>query len=401
MKRHVTYANVVATLALVFSMAGGALAASHYLITSTKQIKPSVLRAIRGPVRVVTAVGPKGATGQEGYNPVPGPQGFPGERGPEGPRGLSIVNEPGARGPKGEQGPQAERGPTGPTGPTGVGATGPKGEPGSSGSTGPQGPTGPFGIGPTGPKGEPGSSGSTGPQGPTGPFGGPTGETGPPGEKGATGPAGGGTGGAGITGAAGPTGEKGATGPTGPPGTGGTGGGGVSREECELVKAPPEHIDCFLKSKATETGGWSATMRAASGTEQAETQGVVSFPIPLKVNEQVKLNYRDEAQSASPAAPCLGSATEPIAEAGNLCVYRGGAGSGSKEKGGGTIDKNAKFVKFEDFLGESFAETGLANSGDLGVDVVFRTTEYNEEEPLTLKTEAGLNAKGSWAVTAK
>jgi hypothetical protein len=43
-RRHVTYADVAATLALVFAMSGGALAAKHYLLTSTKQIKPSVLK---------------------------------------------------------------------------------------------------------------------------------------------------------------------------------------------------------------------------------------------------------------------------------------------------------------------------------------------------------------------
>ena len=43
-----TYANVTATLALVFSMTGGALAASHYLITSEKQINPKVLKALKG-----------------------------------------------------------------------------------------------------------------------------------------------------------------------------------------------------------------------------------------------------------------------------------------------------------------------------------------------------------------
>jgi hypothetical protein len=31
MRRHLSYANVVATLALVFAMTGGAFAASHYL----------------------------------------------------------------------------------------------------------------------------------------------------------------------------------------------------------------------------------------------------------------------------------------------------------------------------------------------------------------------------------
>ncbi len=45
-RRHLTYANVAATLALVFSMSAGALAASHYLITSTSQIKPNVRRAL-------------------------------------------------------------------------------------------------------------------------------------------------------------------------------------------------------------------------------------------------------------------------------------------------------------------------------------------------------------------
>ena len=45
-RRRATYANVVATLALVFAMSGGALAAARYIITSTKQIKPSVLTAI-------------------------------------------------------------------------------------------------------------------------------------------------------------------------------------------------------------------------------------------------------------------------------------------------------------------------------------------------------------------
>jgi hypothetical protein len=34
-RRHLSYANVVATMALVFAMSGSALAAKHYLITST------------------------------------------------------------------------------------------------------------------------------------------------------------------------------------------------------------------------------------------------------------------------------------------------------------------------------------------------------------------------------
>lgn len=57
----------VAWLALFFSLAGTGLAASHYLITSTHQIKPSVLRALRGA---------RGAEGQPGPQ---GPQGPPGK----------------------------------------------------------------------------------------------------------------------------------------------------------------------------------------------------------------------------------------------------------------------------------------------------------------------------------
>jgi hypothetical protein len=45
MRKHLTYANVTATLALVFAMSGGALAAKHYLVTKTNQISPTVLKS--------------------------------------------------------------------------------------------------------------------------------------------------------------------------------------------------------------------------------------------------------------------------------------------------------------------------------------------------------------------
>ena len=64
-----TYANVVATLALVFAMSGGALAASRYLITSTKQISPKVLKQIKGKAGaagVAGTAGKEGAAGKEG-----------------------------------------------------------------------------------------------------------------------------------------------------------------------------------------------------------------------------------------------------------------------------------------------------------------------------------------------
>jgi len=84
-RRHVSYANVVATMALVFAMGGTAIAAKHYLISSTKQIKPSVLRSLRG------SAGPKGATGLQG---APGKEGAAGKEGKEGKAGPLLTTLP-------------------------------------------------------------------------------------------------------------------------------------------------------------------------------------------------------------------------------------------------------------------------------------------------------------------
>jgi hypothetical protein len=78
MRRHISYANVTATLALVFAMSGGALAAHHYLISSTKQISPKVLKALKGNT------GPKGETGSKGETGARGETGGKGETGPKG-----------------------------------------------------------------------------------------------------------------------------------------------------------------------------------------------------------------------------------------------------------------------------------------------------------------------------
>ena len=84
LRTHATYANVVATLALFLAMSGGAAyAASHYLITSTKQIKPSVLSSLKGKAG---AAGPNGSTGAVGAQ---GAQGAAGPAGPAGPAGVA------------------------------------------------------------------------------------------------------------------------------------------------------------------------------------------------------------------------------------------------------------------------------------------------------------------------
>ncbi len=75
--RRLTYANVVATLALVFSMSGAAVAANHYLITSTKQISPKVLKSLKGSNGRNGAAGPAGPAGTNGAAGAPGAPGEP------------------------------------------------------------------------------------------------------------------------------------------------------------------------------------------------------------------------------------------------------------------------------------------------------------------------------------
>lgn len=85
MRRHLNYANVVATFALVFAMSGGALAAHHYLINSTKQINPKVLKKLKGNA------GKTGATGPAGVAGAPGKEGAQGKEGAKGAPGSALA----------------------------------------------------------------------------------------------------------------------------------------------------------------------------------------------------------------------------------------------------------------------------------------------------------------------
>ncbi len=113
-RKRLTYANVVATFALVFAMSGGALAASKFLITSSKQIKPSVLASLKGkagangaqgaagaqgtqgPAGAAGAKGENGAAGANGTNGEPGKEGAPGTNGKNGKTVVVAKEEPGA-----------------------------------------------------------------------------------------------------------------------------------------------------------------------------------------------------------------------------------------------------------------------------------------------------------------
>src|SRR4051794_18766139 len=91
MRPRISYANVVATLALVFALGGSALAARHYLLTSTKQIKPSVLKKLRGAQGVPGAAGAAGSAGAVGPTGPAGAAGAAGTAGAAGPSALDPV----------------------------------------------------------------------------------------------------------------------------------------------------------------------------------------------------------------------------------------------------------------------------------------------------------------------
>jgi len=98
LRRKPSISGALAATALFFALAGGgAYAATTYIITSTNQIKPSVLAQIAKDVR-----GPRGTHGPAGAAGAQGPQGVPGQQGEQG--------APGQQGPQGAQGVQGQQG---------------------------------------------------------------------------------------------------------------------------------------------------------------------------------------------------------------------------------------------------------------------------------------------------
>ncbi len=107
-KRRPSMTTVIACLALFFALGGTAIAAQHYLVTSTDQIKPSVLAKLKGkegPPGPQGQTGPAGAPGATGETGSAGPRGFTGPQGSAGAQGAT-----GAPGREGERGPAGESG---------------------------------------------------------------------------------------------------------------------------------------------------------------------------------------------------------------------------------------------------------------------------------------------------
>jgi hypothetical protein len=100
--------TMIASLALFFALGGTAIAARHYLITSTSQIKPSVLNKLKGNVGQIGATGPQGPSGAQGPVGPAGAQGLPGSSNLS---ALSLVEGPENRVPAyNEDGPEGDEG---------------------------------------------------------------------------------------------------------------------------------------------------------------------------------------------------------------------------------------------------------------------------------------------------
>jgi len=175
--------------------------------------------------------------------------------------------------------------------------------------------------------------------GPAGPAG-PQGAKGDPGAAGAAGAAGP-TGAAGTTGATGPTGKTGPTGPTGVTG----------------VTGPEGSILPVLPSGKTETGMWS--FGPTAGTQFASITGSFNIPLAKAPKKMVKLK-----EGEGETTECPGTATEPKAKPGVVCLY--------------TMGEEHKFA----FFSEPF---------------LFKTGWMT----IVGATEAEGLALGSWAVTAE
>jgi len=237
--------------------------------------------------------------------------------------------------------------------------------------------------------GKPGTPGATGPAGPAGPAGaaGPKGDTGAKGEKGDTGDAG----------SPGSPGEDGKSVEAIPIDTGETAcdGEGGAFYEVEESGAPTEicngkegspWVAGGLPPGKTEMGTWSigrlGTVTIGGPGEEEELPVVseatftpISFGVPLLAGKTVPAHFVTpagheelEGTDLGPATVCMGSAADPTAPVGVLCIY-------TKARA------EAKFQSAQSPMG------GTGEAGRVGTVLAFSLLE-------------GGFARGDWAVTA-
>jgi hypothetical protein len=116
-RKHLSYANVVATLAVVFAMSGGAYAVSGQGGSGSVEGMPAKASALRAQLGTPQATGAKKK------------------------KAASLRGSAGPRGAAGPAGPAGAQGPAGPAGPVGA-----KGETGTAGTNGTNGTNGEKGI---------------------------------------------------------------------------------------------------------------------------------------------------------------------------------------------------------------------------------------------------------------
>lgn len=128
---------------------------------------------------------------------------------------------------------------------------------------------------------------------------------------------------AGKPGAAGVPGATGPTGPAGPAGAKGDAGpeGKQGQEGKQGIQGKPGTTGFteFLPSGKTLVGTWSVSKPEVESASPILSS--ISFGIPLETEPE--FNFVTQANATEPAvkAACPGSATEPEAAAGQLCVY--------------------------------------------------------------------------------
>jgi hypothetical protein len=126
-RKHINSATVLAFVALIFAMTGGAFAVSGgsgAKLTASGAWGSNSATAAKSKAKPKTKAGPRGPAGKNGTN---GTSGAPGATGPAGPAGPAGAGTQGEKGIQGEKGVQGETGAPGTNGTTGYTATLPSG----------------------------------------------------------------------------------------------------------------------------------------------------------------------------------------------------------------------------------------------------------------------------------